>query len=248
MKTHILIVITSVICASLSYAGIEQSIRYYTNGNLVNPTTIQPEAPGLVKIRRTKDRTYSTRELATMIGTIAHEVAQKYPGRDRLQIGDVANAKGGTIGQHKSHRNGLDADIVYYRKNNKEQDPFWAGNYVEKFVKKGKLTENFDTERNWQLLTKLASFPQVERVFVDIGIKRALCAIHVNNRDPIAQQALRIMRPASLHDDHMHVRITCPPGSPRCMAQNPPAPGNGCGNNRMELDLLESILEEETGC
>lgn len=250
MKLHnMLFIITSVICASICNAGVEQSIRYYTNGSLINPTRVPATSPGLVKIRTPRDRGYATYELTTILSTVAGEMAQTYPRRDRLQIGDVANARGGSIGQHKSHRNGLDADVVYYRRNNKEQDPQWSGNYIEKFVKKGKVTENFDLERNWKLFTKLASFPQVERVFVDIGIKRAFCNMYANSRDPIAQQALRIMRPARLHDDHMHIRITCPPGSPRCVAQNPTAPGTGCGGNRMELDLMESILEEEAhGC
>lgn len=248
MKLHILIIITSVISTSISFAGIEQSIKYYTNGSLVNPTVIPQTALGLLKIRTPRDRTYATRELSTILVNIAGEIAQEHPKRDRLQIGDVANRKGGTIGQHKSHRNGLDADVVYYRKNNKEQDPVWTGSYVEKFVRSGKVTENFDLERNWKVFMKLASFPQVERVFVDIAIKKAFCKLHGGSSDPMAIQALRIMRPAKLHDDHMHIRITCPPGSPRCVSQNPTAPGTGCGGNRMELDLLESMLEEAQGC
>lgn len=248
MKLHILILITSVISASLSFAGIEQSVGYYTQGRLVNPSSLPAEGDGFIKIRRPRVRGFASSELNTMIQVVAQEVRQSFPNRDRLQIGDVANQKGGTLGKHKSHQNGLDADIVYYRTNNKEQDPNWAGGYVEKFVRGGAVTANFDQDRNWELLKKLASFPQTERIFVDYAIKKTFCSKYSKSTDPVAQEALRIMRPAKLHDDHMHVRIQCPPGSTRCKRQEPPAPGNGCNPINMEIDLMINDFEEESGC
>lgn len=252
MKTHIQIFIMIVLTASLycqnSNAEVEQSIGSYIKGKLVNPSTVPVEGAGLVKVFRTKKRPYGSYELVTIIQTIASEIATQFPKKDRLQIGDVANLKGGTLGKHKSHQNGLDADIVYYRKNGLEQNPDWAGSYVEKFVVKGKITENFDLERNWKAFTKLASFPQVERVFVDIAIKKNFCKLYGKNADAISQQALRMMRPAALHHDHMHVRITCPKGSPKCVPQPPVAAGNGCSSQQMQMDLMESRLEEGEGC
>lgn len=235
-------------CASVSHGSIEQSLRFYTNGSLINATTLPTEGPGIVKIRKDKNRTYGTAELISILSMVSKEMDKLHPKRDRLQVGDIANLKGGSIGQHKSHHNGLDADVVYYRKNNKEQNPDWPGNYVERFVQKGQVSANFDLERNWTLLTKLTSFPQVERIFVDISIKKAFCKLYAKNNNPAYQQALRILRPASAHDDHMHIRISCPPGSPRCLPQGPPAEGNGCSPSKMELDLLENAIEEGSGC
>ena len=33
------------------------------------------------------------------------------------------------------------------------------------------------------------------------------------------------------HDDHLHVRLRCPPGMAGCKAQDPTAAGDGCGEN-----------------
>jgi len=248
MKTHILVLIALVISASVCRADVEQSVGYYTKGKLVNPSALPLEDIGLIKVFRSKQRPYGSFEILTIIKTVAQEIAKQFPKKDRLQIGDIANLKGGTLGRHKSHQNGLDADIVYYRKNGLEQNPDWAGPYVEKFVVKGKVTENFDVERNWKALQKFASFQQVERIFVDLAIKKNFCKLYAKNTDELSQQALRIMRPAPLHHDHMHVRIACPKGSTRCTPQDPVASGNGCSSQQMEMDLLEARIEEGDGC
>ncbi len=249
MKFYILVVVGVGFLSSLNVHAKEQAVRFYTKGSLVNAASLPSETSGLVKVFRNKNRHYGANELIQMVTEVAQEVSQEHPKRDRLQIGDVANKNGGSIGKHKSHQNGLDIDIVYYRNNNREQDPSWMGQYVEKFVKNGAVTSNFDIERNWKLLKKFASFPQVERVFVDLSIKRKFCQLYKNSADPMEQRALHIMRPARLHDDHLHLRISCPEKSTRCVPQNPPPPGNGCGNSRMLLDFLEYDLEEEEhGC
>lgn len=249
MKLHILSIAVLGIIFCLPAEAKEQAVRFYTKGSLANATAIPLESQGLVKVFRGKNRNYGTEELTRMIYSVAAEISKEFPNRERLQIGDVANKNGGSIGQHKSHQNGLDADIVYYRVDKKEQNPDWNGRYVEKFVKNGAVTANFDTERNWKLLKKFASFYQVERVFVDASIKRKYCSLYKNSKDPLEQQALRMMRPARLHDDHMHIRISCPKSSTRCVSQEPPPPGNGCSKSRMLMDMLEYDFEEDLhGC
>lgn len=254
MKIHLLVlaglISISFGIGSVSLASVEQSINFYTKGSLVNPSNLSnsDEDPGILKVFQSHNRNYGAFEMITMIKTVAQEIAQKYPNKERLQVGDVANFKGGNIGSHKSHQNGLDADIVYYRKNNKEQDPQWNGKYIEKFVIDGKVSPNFDLERNWALLEKLTSYPQVQRIFVDINIKKNLCSLYSKSTDLVAQRILHTLRPAPLHDDHMHIRITCPPTSIHCVSQPPPAVGNGCGFRQMQMDLLETKIEEASGC
>ncbi|MBK9037710.1 MAG: penicillin-insensitive murein endopeptidase [Bdellovibrionales bacterium] len=36
------------------------------------------------------------------------------------------------------------------------------------------------------------------------------------------------LRPLKNHHDHFHLRLTCPPTSPRCIEQEPPPVGTGC--------------------
>ncbi|MGD8325255.1 MAG: penicillin-insensitive murein endopeptidase, partial [Gammaproteobacteria bacterium] len=85
-----------------------------------------------------------------------------------------------------------------------------------------------------------ATAPNVERIFVSPLIKEAMCEQPWQDRS-----FLRKLRPWYGHDDHMHVRLACPPQSPDCIAQAPPPPGDGCGS---ELDSwLENRLTPTTG-
>ena len=74
------------------------------------------------------------------------------------------------------------------------------------------------------LLETVARNPLVERIFVNPGIKRAVCSEVRGERD-----WLRKLRPWSGHDAHFHVRIRCPAGSPQCEPQAAIPPGDGCG-------------------
>jgi penicillin-insensitive murein endopeptidase len=74
------------------------------------------------------------------------------------------------------------------------------------------------------LLRLAASDPNVERIFVNAVIKTALC-----RAAPAGDRAwLHRLRPWWEHDDHFHVRLRCPDGSPECQAQAPIPPGDGC--------------------
>src|SRR5205807_1315716 len=75
-----------------------------------------------------------------------------------------------------------------------------------------------------RLLEAFARSPEVERIFVNPAIKRALC------REAGADRAwLERIRPWWGHNYHFHVRLACPRGEPECRNQAPPPPGDGCG-------------------
>ena len=74
------------------------------------------------------------------------------------------------------------------------------------------------------LLRLAATDPRVERIFVNPVIKAALC-----RAVPPADRAwLHRLRPWFGHDDHFHVRLSCPADSPECETQAPIPPGDGC--------------------
>jgi penicillin-insensitive murein endopeptidase len=66
----------------------------------------------------------------------------------------------------------------------------------------------------------------VDRIFVDPGIKKLVCD------DPTTAKAAwqGRLRPWWNHHDHFHVRLKCPPDSPLCVPQDPPA-DDGCGRS-----------------
>lgn len=212
----------------------EQAIGFYSKGSLVNADTFPPAGPGLLKIMVPRNRAWATRDLVQILSAEAQESVRKYPGTERLQIGDVANRNGGSIGSHESHQNGLDADVVYYRENRVEQDPAHNAGFEENFVAQGRVTANFDLERNWDFMSRLVATGRINRIFVDTAIKRALCEYAQRLPEPagaLTVETLRRLRPWPLHHDHMHVRILCPvKGSPRCIAQDEPPPGTSCAD------------------
>ena len=81
------------------------------------------------------------------------------------------------------------------------------------------------TPAHGALIKTAAQDPQVQRIFVNPAIKKALCREAGTDRAWLSK-----VRPWWGHDYHFHVRIRCPADSPDCKAQDPPPAGDGCGN------------------
>jgi penicillin-insensitive murein endopeptidase len=140
---------------------------------------------------------------------------------------------------HRSHQNGLDVDIWYWLPK-EAQERRLGRDEVEGWTAPSMLTpdhQDLDLAR-WtslqvEMLRLAASYDEVDRVFVHPLIKKALCD---QERD---REWLHKLRPWWGHDDHMHVRLRCPPDDDRCVSQKPVLPGDGCGE---DLDWwLEAI-------
>src|SRR3546814_3745674 len=61
------------------------------------------------------------------------------------------------------------------------------------------------TNTHARVVMQAASYPQVERVFVNPAIKKKLCDTWQGDRS-----ALGKVRPIYGHDEHFHIRIHCP--------------------------------------
>lgn len=215
---------------AISIRGLfEQAVGFYSSGELVNASNFLPEAPGFVKIFRPRDRAWATSDLVELVSEAASELHGRFASSERLQLGDVAQKSGGKVGLHASHQNGLDVDIAYYRVNRLEQDPDATNGFHETFVREGVLSPNFDVERNWALLDRLVATGRVNRIFVDGVIKKAMCLYaRSEGLEESRLETLRRLRSWPNHADHLHLRITCPSGSPRCVVQAEPPEGTGC--------------------
>ncbi|MBS1961850.1 MAG: penicillin-insensitive murein endopeptidase [Bdellovibrionales bacterium] len=235
-------------------SGKPQAFFYYNQGSLKNGSEIESEGKGFVKVFRDRDeatggRGWGTRALIGLIRQMASDFADKYPGRERLQIADIARKTGGKMA-HGSHQNGLDADIVYIRKNHKEQSPFGGygkNGFAEQFVvrtstirktkdangqpKSVKVyslvpSANFDTEANFNLLLMFHRSGEVKTYFVDKVLIRELFryaeAKHLSN-DPEVKAMLMKLDYEPSHADHFHVRLFCQDGDSKCYSENAPA-------------------------
>ncbi len=212
---------------------VEQAIGLYSNGSLTNAMSVPNQGEGFKKVFVSRDRGWSTYDLQAVLAKVSHDVKAQYAGKvERLQIGDMSLRNGGFVGRHSSHQNGLDADIAYLRTNRSEQRVEHNG-WAERFVINGELTPNFDVQRNWELMRKFVATGRVTRIFVDSAIKKAFCEYTSAIGTRAAEtETLRILRVWPHHHDHLHVRLSCPKNSPRCVSQHEPPTGDGC----VELD------------
>ncbi len=211
----------------------EQSIGSYARGSLVNPSRLEDDGIGFLKIFRSRDRGYGSRDLIGFIASLSARVLERHPEGERIQIGDLSGPRGGYISGHSSHQIGLDVDTSFLRVDRREQSLDNESGFDEAFVRAGTLTSNFDIERNWTFFAEAAATGLVQRMFVDPAIKRAYCKT-MRDRAPESEwpaatlETLRRLRPYPNHDDHIHIRLYCPPGSTQCKAQEEVAPGSGC--------------------
>jgi penicillin-insensitive murein endopeptidase len=220
---------------------------YASQGSLVAADRLELVTSSLLKIFVPRQRSYGSLDLVTLLENSSRRLHDFFPSSERLQVGDTSNIYGGQAGGHSSHQNGLDADLVYFRKDGREMLPDSSATgktgFDEKFVIANRITKNFDVARNWKWISILESTQRVERIFVDPVIKATLCQYAKDqNVFEISTEVLRMLRPWPLHDDHMHVRITCPASSPNCIAQSPPPRGHGCIEAMAEVAEAESQI------
>lgn len=208
-----------------------EAVGFYSSGSLSNSADLLAgDTTRIHKLLQQRHRSFGTAEMVSTIQGLATYVTNVLPGpTERLQIGDIAQARGGQLEEHASHQNGLDADIVYLTRNHVEQGPsedYWT----EWFVQNGKITANFDVERNWAVFKFLAKQPLVQRIFVDSVIKNAICAYakKIGEYATETHTLSTLSREDTVHQTHFHLRLKCPAGHARCTPQAPPDPAAGC--------------------
>ncbi|NUM89481.1 MAG: penicillin-insensitive murein endopeptidase [Bdellovibrionales bacterium] len=212
-----------------SYIGREQAVGFYSDGSLQFPDAFPDAGRGFFKLFLPRNRAWGTTDLRRMVEGVAARMVLEFPSRDALQIGDVADERGGSISGHASHQNGLDVDLAYFRKDQTMQDPAFTGGFAVSFVQNGAVVENFDRERNWALVKLLAATGRVSRFFVNPLIKEEFCR-HARAAGEYRDDSLplRLLRPWNGHDGHVHVRLQCPEGALLCRNQEPVPEGAGC--------------------
>ena len=210
-----------------------QAEGYYSAGKLTTEEALPWEGDGFTKIIRPRNRQFATQDLIYVITEVAKNHRRSGRARDRIQIGDVSQSGGGPVFGHASHQNGLDADVAYLRMDQTEQDPADDTGFKEEFVKKGKVTKNFDVRRNWRLAKDFVHTGRVQRIFVNDVIKQELCR-HAKaiGEFEANREVLRRLRSYTGHIDHLHIRITCPLNSPQCTFQEDPPEATDCKNDQ----------------
>ncbi|AUX45589.1 exported endopeptidase [Sorangium cellulosum] len=156
--------------------------------------------------------------LVGMIERAARGVARRYPGAV-LEVGDLSRQRGGEVHRHNSHESGRDVDLGFYALDARGKQVH-ARTFLRFNARLASTTvpgARFDVPRNWLLVQHLLTDPRahVSHIFIADPLRSALIA-HAKrigvSRTLLVRAQLAMMQPtgAEPHDDHMHVRISCP--------------------------------------
>jgi murein endopeptidase len=137
-------------------------------------------------------RRHGTDRLVELLLRVAAEHAAAHPGAPRLVVGDLSRPNGGRFGReyggdgHRSHQNGLDADVYYPRRDGLERIP--------------SRVAQIDRRLAQELVTR---FVRARAQYVFVGPRTGL-------RGPE-----KVVMTLGNHDDHLHVRIRPGPRASR---------------------------------
>ena len=191
------------------------SVGAPNNGRLAGASRLKPSR----HLRtRTGAHTWALGLLAKALHHAAEEVAKKHKGSVML-VGDLSGRTGGHLDGHNSHQSGRDADVAFYVMNAKGK-PLATSRFVA-FDAAGKGRDMpsayFDDARNWTMVEALLKDEKagVKYLFITNPLKARLLAYATKKhvaKDLMLRAAQVMMSPADadVHDDHFHVRLTCP--------------------------------------
>ncbi len=206
-----------------------RTIGFYSRGCLAGGQALPVDGDAWQVMRLSRNRNWAHPEMVALLEGLARKVRKQniWPG---LLVGDMAQPRGGPmITGHASHQIGLDADV-------------WLSPMPERTLSRAEREEisatnvvrsdwlDIDpaiwTPRHMNLIKTAAEEPQVERIFVNPAIKKAIC------RDARGERKwLSKVRPMYGHNYHFHIRMVCPTGEASCKSQDPPPSGDGCDSS-----------------
>ena len=181
-------------------------------GRLKNPTDFfqLTKLPDVFFSIPRPDRTqfFGVLDLAQALQKMGEFLQTVLPGR-KLAINDISKKFGGHLSPHRAHQNGTEADIRYLVRSDEN-----VPSYV---VSRGKVTNQFLVADQWKLFKKAFDLKQVEVIFVDIAVKRAMCDEAKRTQDLKTRtdqegstaEILKRLYPVSGHDTHFHVKVKC---------------------------------------
>jgi penicillin-insensitive murein DD-endopeptidase len=204
-------------------AGRMQAIGGPANGCIAGAAALPADGPGFSVIRVSRNRFYGHRDTIAFIERLGR--AGQAAGLAPFYVGDMAQPRGGPmVSGHGSHMNGMDVDI-WFNLDAKKPLPPAAREEVDLpsmvLPDKSGIDPTRFGARQVTLLRLAAGDSRVDRIFVNPAIKQALCQLP-------DRAWLHKIRPWYGHDEHFHVRLTCPADSPECAGQAPVPPGDGC--------------------
>jgi penicillin-insensitive murein endopeptidase len=206
-----------------------RAIGFYAKGCLAGATALPINGETWQVMRLSRNRNWGHPKLIGYLEKLAAEAPKV--GWRGLLVGDLAQPRGGPmLTGHASHQIGLDADIWLTpmpenRLSTEERESLQATNVVN-----GEWTDvdpQVWTPQHGAIIKAAAQDPDVERIFVNAAIKKALC----REAGSVDRGWLHKVRPYYGHYYHFHVRMRCPNDSADCTGQPAVPEGEGCGSD-----------------
>ncbi len=203
-----------------------RSIGFYARGCLAGAEALPINGAAWQVMRLSRNRNWGNPALIAFLERFAKTVPSinGWPG---LLVGDISQPRGGPmLTGHASHQVGLDADIwltpMPQRPLSREEREMMSATNV---VRSDGLDVDDSkwTPEHMALIKAAAEQPEVERIFVNPAIKKAICRQATGDRTWLEK-----VRPMFGHNYHFHVRIACPSDDSSCLSQGPVPPGDGC--------------------
>ncbi|MEH2489146.1 penicillin-insensitive murein endopeptidase [Bradyrhizobium sp. AZCC 2230] len=216
------------------------SIGFYAKGCLAGAQALPINGKTWQVMRLSRNRNWAHPDMIKLLERLSdkvHEVAG-WPG---LLVGDLSQPRGGPmLTGHASHQVGLDADIWLAPMPDRELSR------VEREEMSATMMvrpDRLDVDpKVWMpshllVIRAAAQEPQVERIFVNAAIKKALCREAKGDRTWFSK-----VRPMYGHDYHFHIRIKCPAADRECELQPPPSADEGCSAKDFAYWFSEPVL------
>ena len=176
-----------------------------TRGRLINGEQMPP---GLGHVVRYPMHAFGTSRVVDLLLTVFEDLRRCDPDMPPVVVGDLSRPKGGDFPPHKSHQNGRDADLSYIPA-------------LQMYVGRGFMADrtSMDIPRTWAFLKRLMDTDDVEFLFVDRSVQKLLYEYVESIMTPEERRRVfqypskaqrGIIRHASGHLDHVHVRFRKP--------------------------------------
>ena len=208
-------------------SGAPAPVGSYARGCLTGAVQLPATGPNWQVMRLSRNRNWGHPELVDFIERFANDMHERegWPG---LLVGDMSQPRGGPmLTGHASHQIGLDVDFWFTPMPDHELSKADRETMEPELLAEpnGAAVLPDHWNESWvRLLRRAASYPVVARIFVHPAIKQALCTTPAADRHWMSK-----VRAYFGHNDHFHVRIHCPLGSPTCIPQADPGADDGCG-------------------
>ena len=201
-----------------------RSIGFYSRGCLAGAKALPVNGASWQVMRLSRNRMWGNPAMISFLERFSNK-AKREGIWNGILVGDISQPRGGPmLTGHASHQIGLDADVWLtpmpsHDLSRAERERMSAVNMVSE---DGLSVDGSWTPAQAGIVKAAAEEPEVERIFVNPAIKKALC------QTAAGEPWMNKVRPYWGHNYHFHIRIKCPADQASCQAQDPVPPGDGC--------------------